>query len=250
MNSIFVPDSPCQRWDGLPLPRPLVAECQFTLGDPSASRCVSESTCPGARCSEVRWACLSGLPTPARSKRGPLASIGMLPWPLEPGEAGLLLQAGFQGNLLPKQPLPSLCAEKREGLRNRRWKAWPGMALPLQDPRRSRRAPGSTHTSSREGPQLCLLRALLTCFIKGVIPFHLMADTVPRWCPRWCCSDEIHLTRNSAEIIFTNPVYKQWNRTRRCWWLFPLAKSGLCVFFLAICIFTRGLEFSHGTSDT
>ena len=45
-------------------------------------------------------------------------------------------------------------------------------------------------------------------------------------------------------------MYKQWNRTCRCWWLFPLANSGLCVFFLAIRIFTRGLEFSHGTSDT
>ena len=66
----------------------------------------------------------------------------------------------------PRQPpaeaaAPFTLCRKREGLPEPPLEGPPRGAPPRQDPRRSRRAPTSTHTSSREGPQLCLLRALL-----------------------------------------------------------------------------------------
>lgn len=105
-----------------------------------------------------------GLATPVGSELGPLASMGVTPWSLEPGKAGLrcrpVSKASASRGSCSTHFVQKVC-RKREGLREPPLEGPPRGAPPRQDPRRSRGAPRSTHTSSREGPQLFLLRALL-----------------------------------------------------------------------------------------
>lgn len=122
-----------------------------------------------------------GFPTTVGSKLGPLASMGVLPWSLEPGEARLLLQTGFQGNLQPRQLLPSLCAENGRVSWNHSWKAHPGVLRLGKTPEDADgRPPPRTHHHVR-GRSSAFLEPSLTgaSFIKRVILFHLMTNTIP-----------------------------------------------------------------------
>lgn len=123
-----------------------------------------------------------GLATPVGSELGPLASMGVTPWSLEPGKAGLrcrpVSKASASRGSCSTHFVQKVC-RKREGLRNRLWKAPPGGLRLGRTPEEAEGRPAPrTHHHAR-GRSSSFLEPSLTgaSFIKGVIPFHLM--TIP-----------------------------------------------------------------------